>query len=80
MQAKIQKWGNSLAVRIPKAFAEEVGFDANTPVEISVQNGQIVVIRAEKPKYTLEELVSQMTKDNIHAEVDMGKPVGKEVW
>jgi antitoxin MazE len=80
MQTNIQKWGNSLAVRIPKAFAEEIGLDRDTPVEITVQNGQIVIKRVEKPKYTLDELLAQITEDNIHPEVDMGKSVGKEVW
>ena len=80
MKAKIQKWGNSLAVRIPRSFAIETQMKQDVEVDMSLRNGDIVVrLHKEKPKYTLEGLLSQITDESIHAETDWGRPVGKEV-
>lgn len=81
MKARVQKWGNSLAVRIPKCFAEEVGLRDRAPVEVSVAKGKLVVAPvADRPKITLKRLLSQITEDNMHGEVRTGAPVGKEAW
>lgn len=80
MRARIQKWGNSLAVRIPKPLALETALDQDTVVEVSVEDGRLVISPIEEPKYTLEGLLSQVTDENIHPEVDWGPSVGKEVW
>jgi antitoxin MazE len=80
METTVQKWGNSLAVRIPKAFAEEAGVLAGSSVDISVADGQIVVRRLRQPKATLDELLGAVTPENIHAEVDTGPAVGREAW
>ena len=80
MQAKIQRWGNSLALRIPKAFAEEAGLSADSPVDIKIVDGQIVIAPRGKSKYRLEDLLAQVTDDNIHEEIPTGGPVGNEVW
>jgi len=80
MRGRIQKWGNSLALRIPKAFAEETGLDENSPVEIRVSDGQIIIVRVETPQYDLDALLSQITPENIHGELDTGSPRGNEVW
>ncbi|HKR63425.1 MAG TPA: AbrB/MazE/SpoVT family DNA-binding domain-containing protein [Thermoanaerobaculia bacterium] len=80
MKARIQKWGNSLALRIPKPFAEEVRLAEDAPVDVSVKNGKLVVVPLVEPDYTLEELVGRITTKNRHDETDMGKPVGREVW
>lgn len=80
MKVQIQKWGNSLALRIPKAFAVESNVTGGSTVEISMNNGTIVVTPLKESKYTLEELVDGITDDNRHEEVDWGQPVGKEVW
>jgi antitoxin MazE len=79
MQARIQKWGNSLAIRIPKPFAVEVGLEQNSLVVVSVSEGKLV-LEPVKPSYSLEELLAQVTKDNLHQEVEMGLPVGNEAW
>ncbi|GIL12666.1 MAG: multidrug transporter MatE [Chloroflexota bacterium] len=79
MQTRIQKWGNSLALRIPKAFAAEVGLQPDTVVEISVIGGQIVIAPAA-PVYDLDDLLAAVTPDNRHGETDTGAPVGNEVW
>ncbi len=80
MQTKIQKWGNSLAVRIPKAFVKEAHVAYGTPVDLSVYDGKIVIDPHAQPEYTLEDLLKGISKKNIHAEVETGDAVGREVW
>lgn len=80
MKTKIQKWGNSLALRIPKSFAREVGLDSNSPVDVLVQEGKLVVVPETGPRFSLEELLQQVTEDNLHHEIDWGAPVGREIW
>lgn len=79
MKTKIQKWGNSLAVRIPKSFAVETQMKQDAVVDLSVLNGQIIVqLHRESPKYELDQLLSGMTLDQIHSETDWGESVGLE--
>lgn len=80
MKTKVQKWGNSLAVRIPKPFAEEAGLERETSVEMSVEEGKIVIERTELPEIELERLLERVTAEYIHEEVDTGRSVGKEAW
>jgi antitoxin MazE len=80
MLTKVQKWGNSLAVRIPKAFARDAQLEHDSLVEISLVEGQIVVTPVEAPGWTLDVLLAGITKNNIHREVDAGSAVGNEVW
>lgn len=80
MQTRIQKWGNSLAVRIPKAFVKEAHVAYGTRVDLSVDDGKIVIAPQIEPAYRLEELLKGVTKHNVHAEVSTGKAVGREVW
>jgi antitoxin MazE len=80
MKTRVQKWGNSLALRIPKSFAAEVGLDPNSSVEISLMDGNLLVVPSEKPKFTLRHLLAQVTEKNLHHEVDTGSAVGGEVW
>ena len=80
MKTRVQKWGNSLALRIPKAFANEVGLHKEASVEVSLVDGKLVVTPAIKPALTLEHLLAQVTEDNLHREVDTGPPIGNEAW
>lgn len=80
MRTRVQRWGNSLAVRIPKSFAQEAGLMADTPVEMHVTDGAIVVVRAPAAAPTLDELLDGVTPENLHGEVDSGPPQGEEVW
>jgi antitoxin MazE len=80
MKTRVQKWGNSLALRIPKSFADEAGLKKEMPVEVSLKGGNIVITPIARPKLTLEELLAKVTEDNLHSEVDYGPPVGNEVW
>ena len=80
MRSKIQQWGNSLALRIPKPFAEEAGLSRHAEIDLSLQDGKIVIFPVEDPEPTLEALLAGVTEENLHSEVDTGPPVGKEVW
>jgi antitoxin MazE len=83
MKIEFLRWGNSLALRVPKAFAEEVGAVEGKRAEMTTENGALV-IKVAKPKkrrrYNLESLVNGITEENRHAEIDWGSPVGGEVW
>ena len=80
MRTQIQKWGNSLALRIPKSFATESHIEAGSMVDLSIIEGKLIVIPVAEPTYTLDELLAGVTKENLHVEVDTGIPIGKEVW
>ena len=80
MRTRVQKWGNSLALRIPKAFATEVGLQKEASVEISLADGKLVISPVAEPKLTLKQLLAMVTKQNLHHEVDTGPAVGKETW
>jgi len=76
---QISKWGNSLGLRLPKSVALEAQLAEGDTVDVSVDNGAIV-IRPSRPRYALNELVGRITPRNRHAESDWGSPLGHEVW
>ncbi|MFQ5685406.1 MAG: AbrB/MazE/SpoVT family DNA-binding domain-containing protein [Candidatus Scalindua sp.] len=80
MKVQVQKWGNSLALRIPKSFALEAKVEEGSAVDISLKKGKIVLTPLNEEKYTLEGLLSKVNDQNIHEETFTGKPVGREVW
>ena len=80
MKTRIQKWGNSLALRIPKSFAAETHLEQGTLVEVSLQNGTLLITPLPQPAITLEALLKRVTPQNLHHEVDTGPAVGGEVW
>ena len=80
MRTRVQKWGNSLALRIPKSFATEVGLQKETDVEILLANGKLVITPVIKPKLTLKQLLAKVTEENLQHEVGTGPAVGKETW
>ena len=80
MLTKVQKWGNSLALRIPKAFALDAQLENDTLVEITIVEGQIIIAPVAAPSWTLEELLAGINKKNIHHEVDTGFATGNEAW
>jgi antitoxin MazE len=75
--AQVVKWGNSLAIRIPKLVAEEAGVSEGDPIELEAERGEIKLRRREKIP-TLRQLVSQITPENRHGETLTGSEVGKE--
>lgn len=80
MQTKIQRWGNSLGLRIPRSLAEEANVGPGSEVELSIQNGNLIVKPARRRTYDLKDLVRKITPRNLHDEVDTGGPVGRETW
>jgi len=80
MKTRVQKWGNSLALRVPKSFAAEIGLKDSSPVQLSLVGGGLVITPLTKRRVTLKQLLLQVTPDNLHHEVDTGYAVGNEVW
>jgi antitoxin MazE len=80
MKTRVQKWGNSLALRIPKSFAAEVGIREDASVELSLVEGALVVRPVLPQALTLAELLRGVTDENLHDEWDTGPAVGKETW
>ena len=79
MVTSIQRWGNSLAVRIPKAFAAQAKLSEDSDVEISL-DGDTIVISPARREWQLDELVKRITPANRHREADWGSKSGKETW
>ena len=79
MRTRIAKWGNSLGLRIPKAFTSDAGLNAGDEVELTIEGGRILITPVGKD-YRLAELVDRITADNRHDETDWGRPVGTETW
>ena len=80
MKTKVQKWGNSLAVRIPRPFAEETGLENGSSIELSLEEGRLILSPISVISYTLKKLLQGITPENVHGELDSGPPVGREVW
>jgi len=78
--ARVQKWGNSLALRIPAPFARETGMDQGTEVDLALEEGRLVVTPKNRPALTLAGLVSGITPDNRHEEIPTAGRRGSEAW
>lgn len=79
MQGSISRWGNSLALRLPKGIADEASFAEGDSVSITVEDGKMVVQRA-RPKYRLDDLLAEFRPEHRHEDVDFGQPRGSETW
>ncbi len=79
MKIRVQRWGNSLAVRIPKSFARQIGIEENSPVDLAVIGERLVLEPSRQPP-RLEDLLAGVTDENLHHEVDWGMPAGNEAW
>jgi antitoxin MazE len=80
MNTTIQKWGNSLAVRIPKILADDLAVTEGLMVELTIVEGNLVVKPINPLVYDLDELLAMVTEENVHQEIDTGEAVGNEVW
>jgi len=82
MKTKAQKWGNSLAVRVPRGVGEQAGLKPGDLVEIRVVKGRIVLtpIAPQATHYELKDLVKRITRANLYQEEEFGKPEGREAW
>ena len=80
MKTAVQKWGNSLALRIPKAYADEISLREGASVDLTLESGTLVVRPIRKPTPTLEDLLQGVNSRNRHHSVETGPVVGREVW
>ena len=80
MKTRVQKWGNSLALRIPKSFADECGFEKDGAVELSSSEGSLLVKPIAKTLTSLDELLDLISDSNLHGEVNTGTAIGRETW
>ena len=79
MEIKVQKWGNSLAIRIPKIYAKEINIDQGSAITINREDNKLILEPKQKEE-KLNALLSKITKENIHDEVETGEGVGNEAW
>ena len=79
MKATIQKWGNSLALRLPKALATEARLAEGSRVELVRTEAGVLLKPRRTPRYRLSELLARVTKKNIHPETPWGPDVGREI-
>ena len=80
MKTTIQKWGNSYAVRIPISFIKEVGLDYRTDIELTLEDGKLIIQPINDEAPSLEELLSGVKPENLHTEIETGESVGDEAW
>ncbi len=80
MEIKVSRWGNSLAVRIPIRIARSANLQEGSDLEIREEDGRIVLKPIRKKRYDLAELLSRVTDDNVHQEIESDGPVGREEW
>jgi antitoxin MazE len=80
MKTRVVTWGNSLAVRIPKTYAGELGLVSEAEVDLSIDQGTLVLAPAVPYRVTLRSLLDKVTEQNTHREVDTGSPEGDEAW
>ena len=79
MKVQVQKWGNSLALRIPKIYAVETKIENGSTVEVAVQKGAIIFKPVVQENSTLDEMLADITEENLHTEVDFGVSEGREI-
>ena len=79
MIATVQKWGNSLALRIPSALAKDVDLRQGSVVEVAAVKGEIIVTPKKERRLSLTQMLRAVTKGNRHSEADWGQAVGREI-
>ena len=77
MKTTIRTWGNSLAVRIPKAYAMHLGIISGKEVELSMEHDALHITSIGQD---LESLLEKVTAENLHGETTTGIPQGRELW
>ena len=80
MRAHIRKWGNSLALRIPKAFAADANFGDGTPVELTLVDGRLIAAPVRAPRVSLRRLLARVRREQLHEETAWGARAGREPW
>ena len=77
---KVKQWGNSLAIRIPNTVVQDLGLSSDSQVQLTSDGKSVTIKPQNRKKVTLADLLKNITPQNVHKEVDWGKPVGKELW
>ena len=80
MKARLAMWGNSLGLRIPGAFAKETKLKKNSVVDLTLEDGKLIIKPIKKPGITLKSLLTAIEPGNLHGEVDAGPAKGREPW
>jgi len=80
MRSHLTRWGNSVAVRVPKRALEDAQLSEGDAIELVVTEPGVISLRATQKKPTLRSLLSGITRENLHDETDWGSPVGNESW
>lgn len=80
MHSTIRKWGNSLGLRIPRAFADELGLEDGTTIDLSLQGGHLIIRAVHPNDAVLQNLLDRVKDDQLHGEIDTGPPRGGEHW
>lgn len=80
MQSRVVRWGNSLAIRIPRSVASEAHLEEDVRVEVRVEDNAMVVRRADDTRVEIAGLLRKVTKSNLHGEVSTGRRKGREAW
>lgn len=80
MRSRVERWGNSLGLRIPKHFADETGLVPGSEIDLEVVDGSLVVRSVVEPTYTLDKLLAEITPDNLHAKFEWGDVAGNEAY
>jgi len=78
MKTTVKKWGNSLAIRIPKVISEELSIENDTEVEMTTKNGFLIL--HPRTTYRLNDLLAQVSEENLHEEIRTGDRTGREEW
>jgi antitoxin MazE len=80
MRSQLTRWGNSVAVRVPKRVLEDAQLSAGDTIEFVVTKPGVISLRATEKTPTLKSLIAKITPENCHGETDWGGPVGNESW
>ena len=80
MKSRVRKWGNSLALRIPKVLADETGLQKESPVELALVDGALVVTPLSRSQTELASLLAKITPQNLHREIQTSPAIGNEAW
>ena len=80
MSTKVQKWGNSLGVRIPKGILDATHMKEGTPIEFRIEGSHVVLLPVKRKEITLAELLKNLGPSDFNEREFWGKPRGKEVW
>ena len=80
MNTKVQKWGNSLGIRLPLSITKSLNIKANTSIQIKIEGDKILIQPIKNIEFDLKELISHINESNHHDEQEWGNPIGNEIW